>query len=61
MLNGEKYREVCPDNTLLSTAQLHSCVLMPQQKKPLLKREGGLGITEDGRILLMPEVGVVCA
>jgi hypothetical protein len=37
--------------------QLRSCILMPQQKKPLLKREGGLNMTEDGRILLVPEVG----
>lgn len=56
VLNGEKYREVCPDNTLLNTMQLRSCILAPQQKKPLLKREGGLNVTEDGRILMVPEV-----
>jgi hypothetical protein len=56
VLNGEKYREVCPDNTLLDTSQLRSCILLPQQKKPLLKREGGINVTEDGRILLVPEV-----
>ncbi|KIY96512.1 hypothetical protein MNEG_11449 [Monoraphidium neglectum] len=57
VLNGEKYREVCPDNTLLNTMQLRSCVLAPQQKKPLLKREGGLNVTEDGRIIMVPERG----
>ncbi|GBF93537.1 hypothetical protein Rsub_06257 [Raphidocelis subcapitata] len=57
VLNGEKYRELCPDNMLLSTMQLRSCVLAPQQKKPLLKREGGLNVTDDGRILLVPEHG----
>ena len=57
MLNGDKYREVCPDNTLLNTMQLRSCIIQPQQKKPLLKRENNAGITEDFRIFLQPEVG----
>jgi len=57
VLNGDKYREVCPDNTLLNTMQLRSCIIQPQQKKPLLKRENNAGITEDFRIFLQPERG----
>jgi hypothetical protein len=57
VLNGERYREICPENTLLDAASLRTCTLAaPTPKKPLLKREGGLGMTEDGRILLVPEV-----
>jgi hypothetical protein len=41
--------------------QLRSCVLAPQQKKPLLKREGGLNVTEDGRIIMVPEVRDLCS
>ena len=40
MLNGEKYKEICPDNTLLSNPHLRSCVISHHQKA-LLKREGG--------------------
>ncbi len=40
MLNGEKYKEICPDNTLLSHMHLRSCVISHHQKA-LLKREGG--------------------
>eukprot|EP00197_Chlamydomonas_leiostraca_P008112 CAMPEP_0202870554 /NCGR_PEP_ID=MMETSP1391-20130828/16057_1 /ASSEMBLY_ACC=CAM_ASM_000867 /TAXON_ID=1034604 /ORGANISM="Chlamydomonas leiostraca, Strain SAG 11-49" /LENGTH=611 /DNA_ID=CAMNT_0049551153 /DNA_START=278 /DNA_END=2109 /DNA_ORIENTATION=+ len=40
VLNGEKYREICPDNTLLSHAQLKSCVIS-HHTKALLRRDGG--------------------
>ncbi|GAX84826.1 hypothetical protein CEUSTIGMA_g12247.t1 [Chlamydomonas eustigma] len=40
VLNGEKYKELCPDNTLLSHLHLRSCVISHHQKA-LLKREGG--------------------
>lgn len=40
VLNGEKYKEICPDNTLLSHMQLHTCVIS-HHTKALLKREGG--------------------
>ena len=56
VLNGDKYKEVCPDNTLLNTMQLRQCLIAPMQKKPLLKREGNVGITDDFRIFLQPEV-----
>ncbi|EFJ53210.1 hypothetical protein VOLCADRAFT_115791 [Volvox carteri f. nagariensis] len=39
MLNGEKYKELCPDNTLLSTNTLKSCVIN-YHTKALLKRDG---------------------
>ncbi len=68
VLNGERYRELCPDNALLSAPQLRSCVLAaPSPKKPLLKHDSGAGaggLSEDGRIMLVPEVrggfGGVC-
>lgn len=59
VLNGDKYKEVCPDNTLLSPAALRACIIEPPLGqggyKPLLRKEG----VEDGgpRILLAPEVG----
>lgn len=56
VLNGERYKEVCPENTLLNSAQLRSCIISPLQKKPLLKRENALGVTEDIRIFLPVEV-----
>lgn len=56
VLNGEKYKEVCPDNTLLNSMQLRGCIIQPNQKKPLLKRENALGATEDTRIFLQVEV-----
>lgn len=56
MLNGEKYREVCPENTLLNSMQLRGCIIPPQHKKPLLKRESALGVTDDVRIFLPIEV-----
>jgi hypothetical protein len=40
VLNGEKYKEICPDNTLISNANLLACVISHHQKA-LLKREGG--------------------
>jgi len=40
VLNGEKYKEICPDNTLLSHTQLHSCIIS-HHTKALLKRDGG--------------------
>ena len=54
VLNGERYRELCPDGVgggaagPLPAAALASCILAPQNpKKPLLKREpaagGGVG------------------
>jgi len=59
VLNGERYGELCPDDGLLDTAQLRSCILVPAQpKKPLLKREGGMGMADDGRIFVLPEVSV---
>lgn len=57
MLNGERYKEVCPDGGLLPAGMLASCVLESSNpKKPLLKREGGGGVTDEGRIMLLPEV-----
>ena len=50
VLNGERYRELCPDGVgggavgPLSAAALASCILAPQNpKKPLLKREPAAG------------------
>ncbi|GFH16547.1 uncharacterized protein HaLaN_12984 [Haematococcus lacustris] len=40
VLNGEKYKEVCPENTLLSHAQLRGCVIT-HHTKALLRRDGG--------------------
>jgi hypothetical protein len=40
VLNGEKYKEVCPDNTLLSAAALRSCIIS-HHTRALLRREGG--------------------
>lgn len=56
VLNGEKYREVCPENTLLNSMQLRSCIILPHNKKPLLKRESALGVADDTRIYLPVEV-----
>jgi hypothetical protein len=56
VLNGEKYREVCPENTLLNSMQLRGCIISPHHKKPLLKRESALGVSEDTRIFLQVEV-----
>jgi hypothetical protein len=56
VLNGEKYKEVCPDNTLLNNAQLRGCIIQPNHKKPLLKRESAMGVAEDTRIFLTVEV-----
>jgi hypothetical protein len=57
VLNGEKYKEVCPDNTLLSSSQLRGCIIVPQPKRPLLKRESALGVmSEDVRTFLPIEV-----
>lgn len=39
VLNGEKYREICPDNTLLSHSQLKTCVIA-HHTKALLRRDG---------------------
>lgn len=61
MLNGEKYKEVCPDNTLLNNAQLRGCIIQPNHKKPLLKRESAMGVAEDTRIFLTVEVRVQCS
>lgn len=58
VLNGEKYKEMCPDNMLLPPQQLSQCIVQPNQKKPLLKREGVMGVSlDDHRILLQPENG----
>jgi hypothetical protein len=59
VLNGEKYKEVCPDNTLLNNAQLRGCIIQPNHKKPLLKRESAMGVAEDTRIFLTVEVRAV--
>lgn len=56
VLNGEKYREVCPENTLLNSMQLRGCIITPHHKKPLLKRESALGVSEEARIFLQVEV-----
>ncbi len=40
VLNGEKYKEICPDNTLLSPQHLHSCIIS-HHPKALLRRDGG--------------------
>jgi hypothetical protein len=56
VLNGEKYREVCPENTLLNSMQLRGCIILPHNKKPLLKRESALGVADDTRIYLPVEV-----
>mmetsp|Transcript_29342 Transcript_29342/g.64952 ORF Transcript_29342/g.64952 Transcript_29342/m.64952 type:complete len:729 (+) Transcript_29342:226-2412(+) len=40
VLNGEKYKEICPDNTLLSHQQLRTCIIS-HHTKALLRREGG--------------------
>jgi hypothetical protein len=57
VLNGEKYKEVCPDNTLLNNMQLRGCIIQPNAKKPLLKRESALGsVSEEIRIFLPVEV-----
>lgn len=59
MLNGEKYKEVCPDNTLLNSMQLRGCIIQPNHKKPLLKRETAMGLAEELRIFLPVEVRAV--
>lgn len=57
VLNGEKYREVCPENTLLNSMQLRGCIISPHHKKPLLKRESALGVgADETRIFLQVEV-----
>jgi hypothetical protein len=62
VLNGEKYKEVCPDNTLLNNAQLRGCIIQPNHKKPLLKRESAMGsVAEDTRIFLAVEVRAACS
>lgn len=40
VMNGEKYKEICPDNTLLSHAQLRTCIIS-HHTRALLRREGG--------------------
>ncbi|KAF5832185.1 hypothetical protein DUNSADRAFT_12024 [Dunaliella salina] len=40
VLNGEKYREICPDNVLLSHQQLRACIIS-NHTKALLRRENG--------------------
>ncbi len=40
VLNGEKYKEICPENNLLSHAQLRTCIIS-HHTKALLKRDGG--------------------
>lgn len=39
MLNGEKYKELCPDNTLLSVIAIRSCIISHHQRA-LLRRDG---------------------
>lgn len=39
VLNGEKYKELCPDNTLLSVASIKNCIIT-HHTKALLRREG---------------------
>ncbi|GLC55265.1 PSII 6.1 kDa protein [Pleodorina starrii] len=39
VLNGEKYKELCPDNTLLTVSSIKSCIIS-HQTKALLRREG---------------------
>lgn len=40
VMNGEKYKEICPENTLLSHTQLRSCIIA-HHTKALLRRDGG--------------------
>jgi hypothetical protein len=40
VLNGERYKELCPENQLLSHVQLKTCIVSHHQKA-LLKRDGG--------------------
>ncbi|KAG2445358.1 hypothetical protein HYH02_008823 [Chlamydomonas schloesseri] len=39
VLNGEKYKELCPDNTLLSIGAIKNCIIS-HHVKALLRREG---------------------
>lgn len=39
VLNGEKYKELCPDSSLLSTGQIRACIIS-HHTKALLRREG---------------------
>ena len=39
VVNGEKYRDLCPDNTLLSFSHLRSCIVT-HHTKALLRRDG---------------------
>ncbi|GFR43381.1 hypothetical protein Agub_g4453, partial [Astrephomene gubernaculifera] len=39
VLNGEKYKELCPDNTLLSLGAIRNCIIS-HHTKALLRREG---------------------
>ncbi|GIL85694.1 hypothetical protein Vretimale_13197 [Volvox reticuliferus] len=39
VLNGERYKELCPDNTLLSVSNLQSCIIS-NHTRALLRREG---------------------
>ncbi|KAG2438687.1 hypothetical protein HXX76_005233 [Chlamydomonas incerta] len=39
VLNGEKYKELCPDNTLLSIGAIKNCIIS-HHTKALLRREG---------------------
>ncbi|GLI70279.1 hypothetical protein VaNZ11_015212 [Volvox africanus] len=39
VLNGERYKEICPDNVLLSVSAIKSCIINGHQKA-LLRREG---------------------
>ncbi|KXZ52067.1 hypothetical protein GPECTOR_10g1090 [Gonium pectorale] len=54
VLNGEKYKELCPDNTLLSIPAIRNCVIS-HHTKALLRREG---MSEDAlRVFLQLERG----
>lgn len=55
MLNGEKHRELCPDNGVLSASVLSDCVL--KESRALLRRDGGAPSGNDSRVLLPFERG----
>lgn len=59
VVNGEKYKELCPDNTLSSFSHLRSCIVS-HHTKALLRKEGGGGGDEHLlRCFLNPDRGQV--
>jgi hypothetical protein len=58
MLNGERYNELCAAaGPRPSPDELRDCVLAPpSDQRPLLRRDGGANVAEDGRIILTLQV-----